>query len=185
MPTFIFPTELPLSEAVRNVLTDLESQGSTPQQIAERARLILELAAGGSNPQVAKRLDLHPTCVRTWRNRWVDRQENLAPVEGETRKLKAAVIDILKDEPKSGVPPTFTAEQVAAIIALACEPPEKAGVPITQWSTGALAEEAVRRGIVERISPDSVGRFLKSARTKTSQGQTLATRQTGRPRGLR
>lgn len=185
MPTFIFPTELPLSVAVREVLEDLESQGATPQQIAERARLILELAAGGSNPQVAERLDLHPTCVRTWRNRWMDRQERLSPLEGDARKLRAAVIALLKDEPKSGVPPTFTAEQVAAIIALACEPPERAGVPITHWSTGALAEEAVRRGIVERISPDSVGRFLKAARTPTPQGQTLAPRQAGRPRGLR
>lgn len=185
MPTFIFPSELPLSEAVREVLRRLESQGSTPQQIAERARLILELAAGGSNPQVAKRLGMHPTCVRTWRNRWMDRQESLEAVEGDPRKLKAAVIAMLKDEPKSGVPPTFTAEQVAAIIALACERPEKAGVPITHWSTGALAEEAVRRGIVERISPDSVGRFLKSARAQAPQGQTVATRQAGRPRGLR
>lgn len=185
MPTFVFPTELPLSAAVRDVLENLESQGSTPQQIAERARLILELAAGGSNPQVAKRLRMHPTCVRTWRNRWMDRQERLGPVENDTRKLRAEVVAVLKDEPKSGVPPTFTAEQVAAIIALACEPPEKAGVPITHRSTISLAEEAVRRGIVERISPDSVGRFLKAARAQAPQGQTLATRQAGRPRGLR
>jgi len=52
-------------------------------------------------------------------------------------------------------------EQICAILALACEPPEGSGVPITHWSQSALAREAVKRGLVETISHGSVGRFLK------------------------
>jgi putative transposase len=66
----------------------------------------------------------------------------------------------LADAPRPGTPPTFTAEQICAIVALACEPPEASGVPITHWSQSALAREATKRGLVETISHGSVGRFL-------------------------
>jgi len=46
-------------------------------------------------------------------------------------------------------------------VALACEPPEATGVPITHWSQSELARQAVARGIVPEISHNSVGRFLK------------------------
>jgi hypothetical protein len=59
-----------------------------------------------------------------------------------------------------GVKPKFTAEQICAIVALACEPPEATGVPITHWSQSELARQAVARGIVPEISHNSVGRFL-------------------------
>jgi putative transposase len=69
--------------------------------------------------------------------------------------------DRLADAPRPGTPPTFTPEQICAILALACEPPEASGVPITHWSQSALAREAVKRRLVETISHGSVGRFLK------------------------
>jgi putative transposase len=186
MPPFTFPTELPLQPSVRSILERLESDGSTPQQLAERARLTLELGAGGSNPEVAARLGLHPTSVRNWRKRWMEQQDSLVAFEQDPRELKARVITLLRDEPRSGGPKTFTNEQVAAIMALACEPPEKAGVPITHWSAPALAEEAVRRGIVENISHDSVSRFLKSGRPQAAQGPPLAhPEKARRPRGVR
>jgi hypothetical protein len=46
-------------------------------------------------------------------------------------------------------------------VALACEPPDASGVPITHWSQSALAREAIKRGLVETISHGSIGRFLK------------------------
>lgn len=186
MPPFTFPTELPLTPSVRRILERLESDGATPQQLAERARLVLELAAGGSNPEVAARLGLHPTSVRTWRKRWMDQHDSLVAFEQDPRELKARVIKLLRDEPRPGGPKTFTEEQVTAIMALACEPPEKAGVPISHWSAPALAEEAMRRGIVENISHDSVSRFLKSGRPQAAQGAPLAHSQKARrPRGIR
>src|ERR687897_132982 len=63
--------------------------------------------------------------------------------------------------PGHSTPPTFTAQQICAIVALACEPPDASGVPITHWSQSALAREAIKRGLVETISHGSIGRFLK------------------------
>src|SRR5262249_11647536 len=49
------------------------------------------------------------------------------------------------------------------LIALACEPPEKSGRPITHWTGKELADEAVVRGIVDSISPAQVNRYLREA----------------------
>lgn len=47
------------------------------------------------------------------------------------------------------------------IMASACEDPQASGRPVSHWTPRELADEAVKRRIVERISPRSVGRFLK------------------------
>ena len=48
-------------------------------------------------------------------------------------------------------------------MAVACEPPEKSGRPITHWTAQELTEEVVRRGIVASISPSQVSRYLREA----------------------
>jgi putative transposase len=60
------------------------------------------------------------------------------------------------------------------IIALACESPSEAGRPVSHWTPAELADEAVKRGIVEEISPRSVGRFLKRGYSTTSSQPLLA-----------
>jgi putative transposase len=44
---------------------------------------------------------------------------------------------------------------------LACEAPEKAGRPISQWTGREIADELVTRGIVETISARHAARLLK------------------------
>jgi putative transposase len=67
----------------------------------------------------------------------------------------------LSDSPRSGWAGKFSAEQVAQIIAVACEPPEKCGRPVTHWTPRELADEVKKRSIVASISVRQVGRFLK------------------------
>jgi hypothetical protein len=69
---------------------------------------------------------------------------------------------------------------------LACEDPrEESGRPITHWSTAELADEAIERGIVESISPRSVGRFLGRGGSETPQDALLAKQRAGQgARGL-
>jgi hypothetical protein len=47
------------------------------------------------------------------------------------------------------------------IMSVAVEKPEECGRPISHWSSRELADEARQRGIVEKISPRHVARFLK------------------------
>ncbi len=80
--------------------------------------------------------------------------------------MRKAVEKLLADLPRKGGKPTFTAEQQAAIIAIACEEPdEDSDRPISHWSQREIANEAQERGIVESISSRQVGRFLKSGRS--------------------
>jgi transposase len=70
---------------------------------------------------------------------------------------------LLADEPRPGCPGKFTAEQITLLFALACEPPEKSGLPITHWTGAELAAEAIKRGIFESISVSQVNRLLREA----------------------
>ena len=81
---------------------------------------------------------------------------------------------IFSDEPRSGAPAKFETEQVVQIVALACQDPEGAGLPITHWTPKELATEAIKRGIVQSISPRSVERFLKGSDPKASSKPLLA-----------
>jgi putative transposase len=137
-----------VSAVEREELDRLVRGHSTPQQLALRARIILLAAEGIGNRESARRLGVTVQTVRCWRRRW----------DGEPDLVLA---DRLADAPRPGTPPTFTAEQICAIVALACEPPDASGVPITHWSQSALAREAIKRGLVETISHGSIGRFLK------------------------
>ncbi len=75
---------------------------------------------------------------------------------------------MLSDAYRCGTPATFSAEQVVQIIALACEAPILSKRPISHWTPRELADEAVKRGLVESISPQSVERFLKGSRAKAA-----------------
>jgi putative transposase len=127
---------LVLSEVEREELDRLVRAHSTPQQLALRARIILLAADGIGNRDSARRLGITVQTVRCWRRRW----------SGEP---DLALAERLADAPRPGTPPTFTPEQICAILALACEPPEASGIPITHWSQSALAREAVKRGLVD------------------------------------
>ena len=70
---------------------------------------------------------------------------------------------LLTDDARPGAPGKFTPEQVTRILAVACEPPEKSGRPITHWTAFELADEVVKRGIVASISTSQVGRYLREA----------------------
>ena len=70
---------------------------------------------------------------------------------------------VLSDEPRPGAPAKFTAEQVTQILAVACEPPEKSGRPITHWTAQELTDEVIKRRIVASISPSQVSRYLREA----------------------
>jgi putative transposase len=72
-----------------------------------------------------------------------------------------ALEQVLTDEARPGTPPTFTPQQIVAIIALACEDPRLSDYSFEHWTPNDLAREAIKRRIVESISPASIRLFLK------------------------
>lgn len=139
-----------LSPAERSALERLERRASTPQALARRARMILMAGEGAGVSETAERLGVWRKTVSQWRGRWL-----------ASSGTPASPAERLRDAPRSGAPARITAEQICAIVALACERPSESARPVTHWSQQELADEAMRRGLVEQISQRSVGRFLK------------------------
>ena len=174
-----------VTERQRAALEAIVRRATAPQRLARRARIVLAGHARGRNDEIAARLGCERREVGRWRRRWQAAAPGLGEVErAEPERLAAAVEAALQDLPRAGGKPKFTAEQVTLILALACEPPEKSGRPVTHWTPSELADEAQKRGIVESISSRQVGRFLKIGRPQAASQPVLAQRQAGRPRGV-
>jgi putative transposase len=161
------------------ILGRIASCPSKAHRLVQRAQIILAMAAGASNGQVARHLGLTEYTPRLWRGRWLAASAKLAAAEAancDDRALTKLIESVLADERRSGRPPTFAAEQAVQIIALACEDPRKSGRPISHWTHQELADEAEKRNIVPSISGMTVGRLLKRGRSQASQEPLLAQR---------
>jgi putative transposase len=156
------PPEIVLSERERLDLECLVRAQRTGQALARRARVVLLAAMGYSNSDVARLIPMDVEAVGLWRRRWV--AWRATPLE------EVSVAKRLADAARPGVRPRLSAEQVCQIIALACEQPGGSGRPISHWSQRELADEIVRRGITDRISPRHAARLLKSGRPAAISG---------------
>ena len=160
------PLQVELSQEERQELEKLVNRHSTVQQIALRGRIILRAARGESNNQISRELGVSEGMVRLWRSRWV----SLSPIElGDVN-----VAERLEDLPRSGAPAKISAGARCKIEQLACEAPEQSGRPITHWTNREIADEIMKRKIVEKISPRHAGRFLKRRGYQTASNPLLA-----------
>lgn len=157
------PPRIDLSAEERRELDALIRRHTTAQQVALRARIIVAAGDGRNNSQIARQLGVHVETVRLWRARWLGLQAvTLEDLSVEER---------LTDAPRPGAPAHITAEQVCQVVALACEAPETAGRPISQWSSREIADEIRARGIIDQISPRHAARLLKRGTSNpTSSG---------------
>lgn len=152
---------MPRPEAVAVRLTDEEKAGlqilsrrhKVSQQVAKRARIVLAASEGKSNSQIMREISTSRDMVRHWRQRWVEKQAiTLADLSIEER---------LEDLPRRGAPAQITPDQVCQIQQMACEQPQESGRPITHWTNREVADEVMKRDIVEQISPRHAARLLK------------------------
>ena len=146
-------TKVVLSEKEEEALVQITKRHRSEQQQVQRARIILAAAQGHSNAHIARELQINVDTVRLWRDRW----GGLQGIELDTLSLA----ERLQDAPRPGTPPKFTAQQRCQIAALACEAPMKAERPISHWTGREIAEDLVKRGIVEQISARHASYLLK------------------------
>src|SRR2546423_7187476 len=147
-------------------LQRLVHRTTSAQRLVKRGHIILEAAEGTSNTKIAEHQQVDYETVRRWRDRWYAAESRLQAIEaaGKPKLLSQAIEVLLTDEQRPGAPATFTFEQFMQIMALACEKPEEADRPVSAWTPRALADEAVKRGIVTKISSRTVEQFLKGER---------------------
>jgi putative transposase len=165
-----------LSEQQTRLLLALTKRRDTPQHLVRRVRSVLLAAEEQSNEQIARQIDFHWQSVRSWRLRWIAQQEKLNAIEadGNEKALLEFIVDVvLADDPYNGKRGKYTPEQIAQLYRIACENPQDSGRPISHWSCRELAEEMVKRGIVEHLPVSTVWDFLKSRGLETSQSGRL------------
>ncbi len=84
---------------------------------------MIRLASEGRGaPAVAAHLRLNPQTVRDW-----------------VKRFNAAGLAGLADRPRPGRPPTYTPEQVGAVLAAALSDPQELGLPFACWTLDRLA----------------------------------------------
>ena len=108
---------------------------TSPQSIAQRARIVLLAGEGMSNVAVAERVGVNQATVVKWRKRFLERG-----------------LDGLVDEPRPGAPRSISDADVEAVIVRTLEDKP---VDATHWSTRDLAKRV-------GMSPSSVGRIWQA-----------------------
>jgi putative transposase len=154
------PVAIVLSDTERVALEAIVRRHQSPQQLSKRAQILLQAAAGVSNHAIAKNLGMARDTVQLWRQRWLATGDSEISVEQR-----------LSDLPRPGAPAEFTMEQILRLFAIACDPPEVYGYPISHWTARELAAVMVAEGIVTEISTRHVGRLLDEADLKPHQSQ--------------
>ena len=149
-----------------DILQHMRRRPTSAQRLVKRAQIILDACKGTSKTKISQHQHVDDETLRRWRDRWRAAESRLQAIEatGKPKLLSQAIEVLLTDEPRPGAPATFTFEQFMQIMALACEKPEAADRPVSTWTPRELADEAVKRGIVTKISPRTVERFLKGER---------------------
>lgn len=169
-------TKLVITERQQEILREMTVSRVCPQGLAQRAAMILGVFEGDQNGVIAERLGCERHAVGRWRRRWRAAFEKLIHAEcvGRPGELRREIETVLGDAPRAGRRCRIEPDQVAMIIAVACEPPEQSGRPISHWTHPELADEVIKRGIVPAISARHVGRFLKDGRPSTPSQPLLA-----------
>jgi len=147
----ISPYRVALTGGEQSVLMARARSARGPFRDRLRAQIVLAAAAGSTNVAIAAQVGVHVDTVRKWR-----------------RRFAAGRLAGLKDAPRSGRPPVFTAADRAEATALACALPAESGVPLSRWSCPDLARElAARCQIV--ASASTIRRWLAADALKPWQ----------------
>lgn len=110
-----------MTEEERKTIKRLAQARTAPVRLVQRAQMVQLAAAGQRVPAIARRLGVSTPTVGLWLKRFNERG-----LEG------------LADEPRSGHPPTYTAEEVSEVIAAALTNPRDLGLPFASWTLDRL-----------------------------------------------
>jgi transposase len=139
-------TPLVLTDSERATLEQWTRRRTTAQALAQRARIVLACAEGGSNSQVAADERVSRPTVGRWRQRFVESR-----------------CDGLLDEQKPGAPRRITDADVERVLTTTLESTPR---DATHWSTRSLAKQC-------GMSQTAVARIWKAFALQPHRSETF------------
>ncbi len=124
-----------LSEEEADKLARMTRSHKLGAGLVGRARIILHAVDGLSAPEIAARMDLCGNTVRHWLNRF-----------------NARGLDGLKEDVRTGRPPTYSAEQRSTVITAALTRPSERGLPFALWTLDRVVSYLSEQGIAMKRS---------------------------------
>jgi transposase len=110
-----------LSEAERSTIEGWRGTRAGSVRLRDRACIVALSAQGWWVSDIAPLVRVSPGVVRKWITRF-----------------NAAGLDGLQDQPRSGRPPTYTAEQIGEVVAVSLLKPDSLGLPFGCWTLDRL-----------------------------------------------
>jgi hypothetical protein len=134
---FLKPYASDINEAILSILRCY----SMPGVILTRLKAVLLANQTHNKNQIARGVGTRYNVVK----KWVNRAEQLFagwPTEAmDIKEMQAFLINAFADEPRSGSPGKYNAEQCCNVMALALKKPTECGREMTQWTNIELADE--------------------------------------------
>jgi transposase len=137
---------LVLTDSERSTLEQWTRRRTTAQALAQRARIVLACADGGSNSQVAADARVSRPTVGRWRRRFLEQR-----------------CDGLLDEPRPGAPRRITDADVERVLTTTLETTPR---DATHWSTRSLAKQC-------GMSQTAVARIWKAFALQPHRSETF------------
>ena len=127
---------------------------SMPAQMVQRAQIVLRSGEGLKAPEIADEVGLSISRVREW-----------------IKRFNAQGLLGLFDEPRSGRPRDYTAEQALQVVEIATEKPTKLGVPIETWSLHHLQRYLAEKTAVGYLCRETIRGILHEQGISYQQAQ--------------
>jgi transposase len=126
----------PLSLEETETIRRLAHARTEPTRRVERARIVWHASHGQRAPAIARELGICAATARFW-----------------LKRFNAKGIAGLEDDPRPGPAPTYSPEQVSALIAAVLTKPRALGLPFANWTLDRLvAYLNEQRGIAMKRS---------------------------------
>jgi transposase len=144
-----------LTTKERSAVETLAHSRTAPVRRVERARIVRRASRGETPPAIAAALGL-----------------DAEPARRRVRRFNAEGLAALDDHRRSGRPATYSAGEVAVVIAAALTAPRRLGLPFASWTLDRLAaylleHEAIA---VRRRSP-SIARMASASEVSRTQAK--------------
>lgn len=158
--------QIKFSQRVKVLIEKELNRHQLENHYARRMKIIYQSVSGQTNQEIGQLVGCLEKTVRKWRKRWKTHQDILKEFEQgpndiqvKDKELMNKIKEVLSDSPRSGAPPRITDTEKTRLQALACEDPEKYGLPFSTWTHAGLSKQANKMGI--QVSPAHYGRILK------------------------